>query len=88
MELRISDGERDRYTEIYGTDPLARDGWVTLRLKRRLEILGCVLGSEFDLLGLEEGETIEAPTTTGRAIAQVGKRREEDTSVFSVIVRW
>ena len=81
MELKISDGERSRYTQIYGVDPLACDGWVTRRVKHELTVLGCDIGSDFDLLNAGEGQIVEAPATRGgrRVVCgreEAGQQRE------------
>jgi hypothetical protein len=88
VDLRISDGERERYTEIYGMDPLASGGWLTLRLKHQLAILGCDVTPDFDLLGVSDDGPVVAPMTRGRATAQIVKKRDRDASVFSVLVKW
>jgi hypothetical protein len=88
MELRISDGERTRYTAIYGTDPLAHDGWLTLRLRHHLDLLGCSLAADFDLLGISDDQPVVASMTRGKASAEVVKRRDGDASIFSVLVKW
>ncbi len=88
MELRISDGERTRYTQIYGMDPLACEGWLTRRMKHELTVLGCHLAPDFDLLNVSDGQIIEAPAMRGRGVVQIEKRRDKDTSIFCVLVRW
>jgi hypothetical protein len=87
VELRISDGERSRYTEIYGKDPLARDGWLTRRMRHELTILGCDISEDFDLLGASEGQTLETPSARGRLV-QIAKKRDKDASIFCVLVKW
>ncbi len=89
MELKISDGERSRYTEIYGVDPLACDGWLTRRMKHELTVLGCDIAGDFDLLGAADGQIVEAPATRGgwRVVVQIEKKRDKDASIFSVAVR-
>ncbi len=88
MELRISDGERTRYTQIYGMDPLACEGWLTRRMKHELTVLGCDIAADFDLLNSSDGQIIEAPAMRGRGVVQIEKRRDKDTSIFCVLVRW
>jgi hypothetical protein len=87
MDLRISDGERSRYTAIYGKDPLACDGWLTRRMKHELTVLGCDIADDFDLLDASEGQTIETPGIRGRVV-QIEKKRDKDASIFCVVVRW
>lgn len=90
MDLKITDGERARYTEIYGTDPLASDGWIVKRIRHDLEVLGCEIGEPFDLLEAPAGETIEAPAMRGsiRVIVQIENQRIADASTFRVLVKW
>jgi hypothetical protein len=88
VELRITDGERARYLEIYGRDPLARDGWLTLRMKRELAVLGVDIASDFDLLASCDGQTLEAPARRAGVVAQIDRKRDKDASIFSVAVRW
>ena len=88
MELRISDGERERYLQIYGLDPLARNGWLTVRMKRELAVLGCDIAPDFDLLEACDGQTLEAPAARGGVVAQIERKRDKDASVFCVVVRW
>ena len=89
MELKIRDGERTRYTEIYGMDPLACDGWLTQRMRRELLILGCDIATDFDLLDASDGQVIEAPAMRGASsvVVQIEKKRDKDTSIFRVLVR-
>ena len=89
MELRISDGERARYTEIYGMDPLACDGWLTRRMKHELTVLGCDVGEDFDLLNASDGQITEAPAMRGgwKVVVQIQKKRDKDASIFCVLVR-
>lgn len=89
MELKISDGERARYTQIYGVDPLAWDGWVTRRMKHELTVLGCDIGSDFDLFNAGDGQIVETPATRGgrRVVVQIENKRDKDASVFCVCVR-
>ncbi len=89
MDLRISDHERSRYTEIYGVDPLAREGWLTLRMKRELLVLGCDVAGDFDLLAASDEQVLETPATRGgwSVVVQVEKKRDKDASVFSVLIR-
>jgi len=89
MELRISDHERSRYTEIYGVDPLAWDGWLTQRMKHELTVLGCDIAGDFDLLGTSDGEILETPAMRGgwKVVVQIEKKRDKDASVFSVFIR-
>jgi hypothetical protein len=89
VELRISDGERTRYTEIYGMDPLASDGWLTRRMKHELTVLGCDLVEGFDLLNASDGQTLEAPAMRGHSsvVVQVEMKREKDASHFCVLVK-
>lgn len=88
MELRISDGERTRYTEIYGRDPLACDGWLTRRMRHSLTLLGIDIAEDFDLLNATDGEIIEAPATRGRMVVQIERKRDKDASIFCVLVKW
>lgn len=88
MELRISDGERARYLEIYGLDPLGRDGWLTLRMKRELAVLGVDIAPDFDLLDACDGRTLAAPALRAGVVALIDRKREKDTSIFCVAVRW
>ena len=90
MELRITDGERARYTQIYGMDPLACDGWLTRRMKHELTVLGCHLAPDFDLLNVSDGQIIEAPAMRGRStvVVQIERKREKEVSIFCVVVRW
>jgi hypothetical protein len=89
MELKISDGERTRYTQIYGVDPLACEGWLTRRMKHELTVLGCDMAEGFDLLNAPDGQIVEAPAMRGawRVVVQIEKKRDKDASVFSVLVR-
>ena len=87
MELRISDSERSRYTQIHGKDPLARDGWLIRRMKHELAILGCEIPEDFDLLNAFEGQTRETPAVRGRVV-QIEKKRDKDASIFCVLVKW
>jgi hypothetical protein len=89
VELKISDGERTRYTQIYGMDPLASDGWLTRRMKHELTVLGCDIAEDFDLLNAADGQIIEAPAMRGgwRVVVQIEKKREKDSSIFCVLVR-
>ena len=89
MDLRISDGERARYTQIYGMDPLACDGWLTLRMKRELLVLGCETRGGFDLLNVSDGQITEEPAMRGKwkVVVQVEKKRDKDASIYSVSVR-
>lgn len=89
MELRITDGERARYTEIYGIDPLACDGWLTRRMKNGLSVLGCDIDAGFDLLSASDGQTIEAPGMRGgwKVIVQIETKRDKEASIFHVLVR-
>ena len=87
MELKISDDERTRYTRIYGIDPLARDGWLTRRMKHELAVLGCGIGENFDLLNASEGQIIETPAMRGRVVVQIERKRDKDGSVFCVLIR-
>ena len=88
MDLRISDGERTRYTQIYGTDPLARDGWLTRRMKHDLTVLGWDVAEDFDLLDAADDQIIEAPAMRGgrRVIVQIQRKRDKDASIFNVLV--
>jgi hypothetical protein len=89
MDLRISDHERSRYTQIYGVDPLARDGWLTQRMKHELTVLGCDIAGDFDLLGASDGEILEAAAMRGgwSVVVQIEKKRDKDASIFSVLIR-
>ena len=89
MELKISDQERSRYTEIYGVDPLACDGWLTRRMKHELTVLGCDIAGDFDLLRAADEEMTEAPGTRGgwNVVVQIEKKRDKNASVFSVSIR-
>jgi hypothetical protein len=89
VDLRISDGERTKYTEIYGMDPLACDGWLTRRMKHELTVLGCDLVEGFDLLNASDGEILEAPAMRGhsKVVVQIAMKREKDASSFCVLVR-
>ncbi len=81
MELKISDGERSRYTQIYGLDPLACD--------QGLELLGCDIGADFDLLSTPDGQILEAPAMRagGKVVVQIEKKRDKDASIFCVMVK-
>jgi len=89
VELKISDGERSRYTQIYGMDPLACDGWLTRRMKQGLALLGCDIGADFDLLNTPDGQILEAPAMRagGRVVVQIEKKRDKDASIFCVMVK-
>jgi len=89
VKLRISDGERSRYTEIYGTDPLACEGWLTLRMKHELAILGCDVAVNFDLLAVSDGQVVETPAMRGgrRVVVQIEKKRDKDACIFCALVR-
>ena len=86
LDLRITDGERTRYTEIYGTDPLARDGWLVRRIRHELEVLGYGLTEPFDLLSASDGETIQAPGVRGKrpVVVEIQNDRKEDARTFRV----
>jgi hypothetical protein len=88
LEFRISDGERARYTAIYGVDPLASDGWLIRRLRENLSILGYELDGAFDLLAACDGETIRtrAIRGTGSAFVRIENARVHDTRTFRVSV--
>jgi hypothetical protein len=89
VELKISDGERARYTQIYGVDPLACDGWLTRRMRHELTILGCDIAADVDLLDASDGQIVEAPAMRGasKVFVQIEKKRDKDASIFSVLVR-
>lgn len=86
MDLRITDGERTRYTAIYGTDPLARGGWLVRRLRHELEVLGYDLADSFDLLSASDGETIQAPGLRGKRpiVVEIQNERIQDACTFRV----
>jgi hypothetical protein len=88
VDFRISDGERARYTAIYGVDPLACDGWLMLRLRKNLSVLGYELDGSFDLLGICDGEIVDARAIrgTGSALVHIENARDKDTRTFRVSV--
>lgn len=88
MNLKITDGERARYTAIYGRDPLATDGWLTLRMKNDLRILGYELDGDFDLLNACDAPSIDVLATrgTGRVLVRIQNSREDNATRFCVIV--
>jgi hypothetical protein len=90
MRLTISDAQRSKYTTTYGKDPLSRDGWLTERLRHGLDVLGCRLDDDFDLLSVPEGETVQANAARGtaRVSIQITGQREKDLRVFSVSILW
>jgi hypothetical protein len=89
MELKISDGERTRYTQIYGVDPLACDGWLTRRMRHELTVLGCDIRVDFDLLHAADAPVVEAPAMRGgrNVVVQIERKRDKDASIFCVFVR-
>jgi hypothetical protein len=89
LELKITDGERSRYTQIYGMDPLACDGWLTRRMRQGLALLGCDIAADFDLLTAPDGQILEAPAirSGGRVVVQIQKKRDKDASIFCVMVK-
>jgi hypothetical protein len=90
VELRITDGERTRYTQIYGRDPLGCDGWLTRRMKHELTVLGCDLAEDFDLLNASDGQIIDAPAMRGTrsVVVEIQNKRDKDATTFRVLVRW
>lgn len=86
MDFRITDGERERYTAIYGKDPLARDGWLVLRLRRGLGLLGCELPEAFDLLAAPDEEMIQTPGFRGPSsmVVEIRSERVADARTFRV----
>jgi hypothetical protein len=89
MELKISDGERTRYTQIYGVDPLACDGWLTRRMRHELAVLGCDIRADFDLLHAADAQVVEAPAMRGgrSVVVKIERKRDKDASIFCVFVR-
>lgn len=89
MNLKITDGERARYTQIYGRDPLACDGWLIQRMKKELTVLGYELAGTFHLLDVTDGETVEAPALCGTrpVVLRVRYERHGDASTFHVLLQ-